>query len=223
MGVPRLVHVSTEAVLVGGRPIVNADETWPRPARPIGLYPLTKGLAEERVLAANSPELCTLIVRPRFIWGKGDTTLLPRIIEAVRRGQFRWIGGGRHLTSTCHVRNACEGMILAAEHGRGGEIYFLTDGPPVEMRAFLTDLLATQGVDPGARSIPLWLACTVALVSEKTYSLLRIRRPPPASRTAVELIGREITVNDAKARSQLGYVGWVTRIAGLEEMRTAPM
>ncbi len=76
-GVPKLVHVSTEAVLAGGPPIINADVIWPQAAKPIGLYPLTKGLAEARVLAANSPELTTVIVRPRFIWGKGDTSLLP--------------------------------------------------------------------------------------------------------------------------------------------------
>ncbi len=43
-GVPRLVHVSTEAVLVGvgSPPLVNVDETRPRPQRPLGLYALTK-------------------------------------------------------------------------------------------------------------------------------------------------------------------------------------
>ncbi|MBA3765901.1 MAG: NAD-dependent epimerase/dehydratase family protein, partial [Acidobacteria bacterium] len=71
-GVSRLVHVSTEAILVGGGKIINADEGWPRPARPLGLYPMTKALAEERVLEANSPELTTVVVRPRFIWGQGD-------------------------------------------------------------------------------------------------------------------------------------------------------
>src|SRR6185503_8088596 len=69
-GVKKFVHVSTEAVLVGGPRMVRADETWPRPKKPLGLYPITKGLAEERVLAANSPQMPTVIVRPRFIWGK---------------------------------------------------------------------------------------------------------------------------------------------------------
>jgi nucleoside-diphosphate-sugar epimerase len=43
--VPRLVHVSTEAVLVGDgrdyRPLVHVDETRPRLRRPLGLYALT--------------------------------------------------------------------------------------------------------------------------------------------------------------------------------------
>ena len=42
-GVRRVVHVSTEAVLVGGPPIVRADETRPLPDQPLGLYPETKG------------------------------------------------------------------------------------------------------------------------------------------------------------------------------------
>jgi nucleoside-diphosphate-sugar epimerase len=221
-GVPRFVHVSTEAVLVGDRPLVSADETWPRPSRAFGLYPYTKGLAEARVLAANGPELATMIVRPRFIWGRGDTSLLPKILAVVRAGRFAWIGGGRHLTSTCHVRNVCEGIVLAAERGRGGEIYFLTDGAPVEFRSFITALCRTQGVDPGARSIPLAVARKLAPAVETLWSTLRLHSEPPLSRTVVLLLGEEVTVNDAKARRELGYRERVTREQGLTEMVAAP-
>src|SRR6185437_7199560 len=114
-----------------GKPIVNADEARPRAVKPAGLYPLTKGLAEAAVIAAiTAGGLETVVVRPRFIWGKGDTSLLPELTETVKRGRFGWIGGGRHLTSTCHVRNVIEGALLAAERGKPGEIYFLTDGEP---------------------------------------------------------------------------------------------
>jgi nucleoside-diphosphate-sugar epimerase len=219
--VRRLVHVSTEAVLVGGRPIVRADESWPRPARPIGLYPLTKGLAEERVLAANAPALSTVIMRPRFIWGAGDTTLLPNLVERVRAGQFRWIGGGRFLTSTCHVANVCEGLLLAAERGGDAQIYFLTDGEPIEMRGFLAALLATQGVEPGSRSVPRWLARALAWASELAWRTLPLGGEPPITRTAVRLVGEEVTVDDGKARRELGYVGRMSREAGLAAMKTA--
>jgi nucleoside-diphosphate-sugar epimerase len=217
-GVARLVHVSTEAVLVGGRPIVNADETWPRPAHPQGLYPITKGLAEERVMAANSPTFATIIVRPRFIWGKGDSSVLPRVVEAVQTGKFSWIEGGYYPTSTCHVTNVCEGMLLAAERGRGGEIYFLTDGEPVEVRSFLTAMLHTQGVDPGRRSVPRWLAHLFAWGAELCWRIFHLKGMPPASRLAVRLIGEEVTVNDAKARRELGYQATISRDAGLAAM-----
>lgn len=218
VGVPRLVHVSTEAVLVGGRPLVNADETWPRPARPLGLYPWSKGLAEAAVLAANSAELATVVVRPRFIWGRGDTTVLPQLVQTVRAGRFAWIDGGRYLTSTCHVANVCEGLLLAAERGRGGEVYFLTDGAATEWRGFITALLRTQGLEPGDRSLPRSLARAIAWSGELAWRTFRLKGAPPLTRTTVRLIGEEVTVNDAKARRELGYASAMSRESGLAAM-----
>ena len=210
--VPRFVHVSTEAVLADGKPIIRADETRPRTTRPAGPYPLTKGLAEERVVAANSSGLATVVVRPRFIWGAGDTSLVPKIVEAVKRGRFGWVDGGHYLTSTCHIDNVVEGILLAAERGQPGEIYFLTDGEPVEFRSFMTELLGAYGADPGDRNVPLWLARAIAAVTNWMNQ-------PPISRTAIALIGQEVTVVDAKARRELGYTGHVSREQGLAEIR----
>jgi len=220
-GVQRLVHVSTEAVLVGGSPIRRAREDHPRPARPIGLYPATKAQAELLAIGANGPELAVVVVRPRLVWGRGDTSLLPQIADAVRRGSFRWIGGGRFLTSTCHVANLCAGMIAAAERGRGGEVYFLTDGEPVEMREFLGALLQAEGVDPGAKSVPRWVAAATAGMAEALWRGFRLRGKPPITRTAVKLVGEEVTVDDSKARRELGYTGVVTRDEGLRQMTAA--
>lgn len=109
-GAARFVHVSTEAVLADGKPIVRADETRPLPTRAMGPYPHTKRLAEQAVLAANAPGFATVVVRPRMVWGKGDTSLLPEFIDAVKAGKYAWIGGGRYLTSTCHVDNVAHGL-----------------------------------------------------------------------------------------------------------------
>lgn len=217
-GARRLVHVSTEAVLVGGGPIVNADETRPYPRYPLGLYPLTKGWAERQVLAANAPERETVVVRPRFIWGKDDTTVLAELVQAVKGGRFVWISGGRYLTSTCHVRNVAEGMILAAERGKPREVYFLTDGEPVEFRSFVTELLKTQGVTPGQRSAPRPLLSAVAFASELVWSALRLRSRPPITRSELKLVGEAVTVTDRKAREELGYRPVVTREEGLREL-----
>lgn len=207
-GSTRVVHVGTEAVLADGHPIVRADETRPLPARAMGAYPLTKGLAEQAAVAAGA-----VVVRPRFIWGRGDTSVLPEIVAQVRAGKFAWIGGGHYLTSTCHVDNVVEGMLLAAERGQPGQIYFLTDGAPVDFRDFMTKLLATQGVDAGTRSLPRWLVRT-------TVALTSWMKRPPLTRTAFALIAHEVTVDDSKARRELGYTGAKTIEAGLAEMRT---
>ncbi|MBN8724848.1 MAG: NAD-dependent epimerase/dehydratase family protein [Acidobacteria bacterium] len=217
--VAKFVHVGTEAVLVGGPPIINVDESRPKPAKPLGLYPLTKAMAEDRVIAANSPNLTTVVVRPRFIWGKDDTTILPRLVKSVKDGQFSWIAEGKYLTSTCHVRNVCEGMILAAERGRGGEAYFLTDGKPIEVREFFTKLLQTQGLDPGNKNLPRWFAKIIASGIEAFWKFSHLQMEPPITKTALKLMGEEVTVNDSKARRELGYNSPVTIEAGLAEMK----
>ena len=87
----------------------------------------------------------TVVVRPRFVWGRGDTTLLPTMVEMVRSGRFAWVGGGDHLTSITHVDNAVEGLILGALEGDPGNAYFVTDGDPVVFREFVSELLADAG------------------------------------------------------------------------------
>jgi nucleoside-diphosphate-sugar epimerase len=217
-GVRRFVHVGTEAVLAGGGPIRNVDETRPRAAHPIGLYPASKARAEARVIAANGAGLETLVCRPRLIWGKGDLSVLPRMLDVMRKGQWAWISGGRYLTSTCHVRNVVEGLLLAAARGRPGEIYFLTDGVPVEFRAFITAQARAHGVEPGERSVPRALLYAVAGVSEFAWRTLPLKGGPLITRTALLLAGEEVTVNDAKARRELGYVGRVNLEEGLAEI-----
>ncbi|MES0874108.1 NAD-dependent epimerase/dehydratase family protein [Sinimarinibacterium thermocellulolyticum] len=218
-GVPVLVHVSTEAVLADGTPIIDADETRPLPAHPLPRYPATKAEAERLVRAADGDGLRTVIVRPRLIWGNDDSSVLSKLEHAVNAGRFMWVDGGRYPTSTCHVDNLCEALLLAAEKGRCGEAYFVTDGEPVELRGFFTAMLRTRGVDAGERCVPHGVALALATVGEKLWELLRLKSAPPATRMAVRLIGEPVTVRDDKARRELGYVGRITREQGLSTLR----
>jgi nucleoside-diphosphate-sugar epimerase len=220
-GVRRVVFASTAAVLAGGKQMVDADESWPVPERPLGLYPWTKAVAERHVLEATGPSLETVAVRPCLVWGPGDTSTLPQLLSTARAGRFSWISGGRYPLSTCHVRNACEGFQLAAERGHGGQAYFLTDGPPVELRSFLTDLMRTQGVDPGQRSAPRGAVLAMAAMIELPWKVFPLKSAPPDHlRLVVETLGRACTATDAKARRELGYLGRVTVDEGMAELRS---
>jgi len=204
-GVRRFVHVGTEAALLAGRPLVEVDETAPlRPDSP-ALYSSTKARAEQAVLAANGERFETVVVRPRFVWGRGDTTLLPVIAEMVRTGRFAWIGGGRHRASTTHVDNTVEGLVLGADRGRPGNAYFVTDGEPVVFRDFVGRLLATQGLAAPTRSIPGPVAAVLASAGETAWRLLPLPGRPPLTRLAYWLSAQECTIRIDKAREQLGY------------------
>jgi nucleoside-diphosphate-sugar epimerase len=133
------------------------------------------------------------------------------MLKAVHEGQWRWIDGGHYLTSTCHVANAVEGALCAAERGVRGGVYFLTDGAPVEFRAFIGDLLRAAGADPGEKTLPRWVARVLA-------TLTAFLPNPPLTRTALALVSHEVTVNDARARRELGYAGKKSIAEGLAEL-----
>lgn len=176
---------------------------------------------EQFVREANSPELETVVLRPRFVWGTGDTSVLPGIIDKIQHGQFAWIGGGHQLTDTTHVDNAVEGLLLALDRGQPGQAYFVTDGAPVVFRDFATDLVATQGVEIPNRSMPYGLARGVATTAEFIWRVFRLKGQPPVDYLSVWISGQECTINISKATNELGYTPVITRENGLRALRAA--
>jgi nucleoside-diphosphate-sugar epimerase len=217
-GLRRFVHVGTEAALLAGQPLVEVDERAPLRFDSPALYSSTKARAEEAVIEANHNGLETVVVRPRFVWGRGDTTLLPRLADAVRSGRFAWIGGGHHRTSTTHIENTVHGLMLAARRGAPAGVYFVTDGEPVVFRDFITRLLATQGIDAPTRSVPTPVARAVAATSEAAWRLLPLPGRPPLTRLTVWVSGLETTIDITRAREELGYAPVKTIDQGLAEM-----
>jgi nucleoside-diphosphate-sugar epimerase len=204
---------------MAGKPLVNVDETAPlRPDSP-ALYSSTKAQAEQKVLAANRETFETVVVRPRFVWGRGDTTLLPAMVQMVRSGRFAWIGGGGQRTSITHVDNTVEGLVLGATRGRPGNAYFVTDGEPVVFREFVSALLETQGVTPPDRSIPAAPAGLLATFSETAWRALPLPGRPPLTRFTYWVSTQECTIRIDKARTELKYSPVKTKAEGLAELR----
>ena len=221
-GVGRLVHVGTEAAVLAGAPMVMIDERQPLRPDSRALYSASKARAEGDVLAASGDGLETVVVRPRFVWGRGDTTLLPALAAMVRAGRFAWIGGGRHLTSTTHVDNAVEGLVLAAAKGAPGAAYFVTDGKPVVFRDFVTRMLATKGLEAPTRSVPRPVAHALAVVGEAAWGAFPLPGRPPLTRFAYWVSALETTIDISRARAELGYAPVTTIDDGLAEMRGEP-
>jgi len=218
-GVQRAVQISTEAVLADGRPIVMADESRPMPAQFAGGYSRTKALAERAALAEAGDGFVVCAIRPRFIWGRDDTSGLPQLVDAARSGRLKWIDGGTYLTSTAHVANVAAGAIAALERGQTGQVYFITDGAPIQFRQFITAVLATRGVVAPAGSMPRWLVQAAIEVGTWLQSVSGGRIKPPLSKQEYATMAHEVTVSDARARKELGYAPVVTIEQGLAEMQ----
>jgi nucleoside-diphosphate-sugar epimerase len=217
-GARRFIHIGTEAALFHGQHMREIDERYPYPAHTPFLYSETKAAAEKLVLAADAPGFATLSIRPRFVWGPGDQTILPVLEAMVRSGRFVWIDGGRAQTSTTHIANLVHAVELALERGTGGNAYFVTDEGTTPMREFLTALLATRRVVPPDKSIPGWLARTLGTVTETAWRALGRTSDPPLTRFAAAMMSRDCTISTDKAQRELGYAPVISRSEGLKNL-----
>jgi len=219
-GVKRFVHISTEAALFYGQHMRDLDETYPLATRSPFPYSKTKALAEIAVNEANDPEVgfSTIILRPRFVWGPGDQTILPAILKMAADNIFAWIDGGKMKTSTTHIRNLVHGIDLALSNGGDGETYFILDGPPVTFRQFMSAYAQTAGTDLGDRAVPGWVVRTLANILEPLWRLAGSKTPPPITRFVAYILSRDGVLTDAKAQAGLGYKPLLTVDEGLQAL-----
>ncbi|WP_432381960.1 NAD-dependent epimerase/dehydratase family protein [Duganella sp. P38] len=218
-GVQQVIHISTESVLLDGQPLRNATEDQAFPHKPAGAYSRTKAEAERIALSYANEAMSVVVLRPRFVWGRDDTTALPQLSAAAREGKLAWIDGGGYRTSTTHIANLCAGVDKALQHGRNGQVYFITDGEPVVFREFITRLLATQGITAPDKSVPRALLGKIAAIGDLLAAISRGRIKPPITRQEYATMAVEVTLDIGKARKELGYAPVMSADAGLAELR----
>lgn len=219
-GLRRVVAVSAAAVVMGDpEPMLDVDERLPLQTRAFAPYASSKAEGERLLLAANGrrPGFETIAIRPPFIWGPNMPTL-DHMAETVRAGRFQWVGGGEQAMSTCHVDNLCDALLLAVDHGRGGEAYFVSDGENGTLKSVISALLATRGVVPKDRGVPFRLAWMMAGIMGAAWRLLGRSGEPPITRQMLRLIGKPFTISIAKARAELGYLPRVRFAEGIAAM-----
>lgn len=222
-GVRRVVHVSAAAVVMGRpEPMHGVTEDMPLQKMPFAPYATSKAEAEEVLLAANGRRagFSTVAIRPPFIWGP-DMPALDHMVDTVRAGRFQWVAGGGQALSTCHVENLCKALVLAADHGPGGEAFFVGDGEDTTLKSFLTRLLASRGVTPKDRSVPFNVAWATAGLMGAVWRTFRRKDEPPITRQMLRLIGKDFTIDIARARNQLGYVPVISPADGMRRMQAS--
>lgn len=224
--VPRLVYTSSPSVTFAGRDHCGADESLPYPGSFLNFYSETKALAEQEVLAANSPELATVALRPHLIWGPGDPHILPRLVKRARAGRLVRVGPGGNRVDITYVDNAAQAHLQAADRLEpgspvAGKAYFLSNDEPVELWPWIDDMLGRLGAPPVRRTLPLGAAQLLGSFLEWLYRLARLPGEPPMTRFLAAQLGTSHWYNIAAARRDFGYEPEVSVAEGMERVVAA--
>jgi dihydroflavonol-4-reductase len=204
-GIGRIVHCSTEAILMpphrANEPV--DEEISLELSDMAGPYTRSKYAGEQRARAAARDGMPVVIVNPTVPLGPGDRRITPPTALLAR-----FLGGGRVAALNCtfnlaDVRDIAEGMILAAENGRIGERYIL-GGQNLSMR----ELVVLIGQFTGKPLTPIWIPPTLALGAGLIGGWLATHithRTPAATAEGVRLALRSSPLDIGKARRELGY------------------
>lgn len=214
---PSVTHRATHPVEGLGADEVPYGEDFQAP------YAATKAIAERAVLAANSPKLATVALRPRLIWGPGDNQLVPRLAERARQGRLRLVGSGENFVDTTYIDNAAQAHFDAFEHlapgaACAGKAYFISNGEPLPMRELLNRLLAAVGAPPVTKAISFKAAYRIGAVCEKAWPLLRLPGEPPMTRFLAEQLCTPHWYSMAPAKRDFGYVPQVSLEEGMRRL-----
>jgi len=204
----RFVHVSTASVYDPFRPTVRAREDEAPVRRYVNAYGASKAAAE-LALAGRA-----IVLRPHAVYGPGDTTLLPRVLGAVRGRRLLAVGDGTQLISLTSVDNLVRACLLAASGPVDAGVFNITDAEPLILDEALRAILRERGIDAEPRYLPARLVEPVAAVAETACRLLRRSRPPTLTRYAVGHLAVERTLDISAAVRVLGYRPAPTSFAG---------
>ena len=226
-GVAALVYTSTPSVTFGLSDLEGVDESIGYSDHYDAFYGRTKAEAERRLLAAASSELGTVALRPHLVWGPGDTSLLPRLVQRGRSGALRRIEGPAKRTDVTYIDDVVQAHLLAAEcllaGGEkaarvSGKAYFLNSGEPIDIWEFIDKLLAAAGVPPIEKRISLRAALLAGWVFETVHALTRARGDPRMSRWIVRELTTSRWFDISAARADLGYEPGVSLDEGMQRL-----
>ena len=204
--VKRLVYVSTPSLYFGYSSRMNVKETDVLP-EPVSNYAATKILAEQEVDEAFAKGLPTITIRPRGIFGPGDTVISPRLMPRLRSGRLPIIGDGANVVDLTYIENVVDALLLCAESPTNtlGKKYNISNDEPIKLWEWLKKICDELGFQYPKIKISYPVAHGLAAALEAACTLIPTHPEPPLTRMAVNMIANSTTLDITAARRDLGY------------------
>ena len=227
--VGRFVFVSTSDVY-GLRDFHGeTEDELPLGAHPHNPYPEFKLAAEAHIRSKFSYDRYS-IVRPAQVWGVGDATLTPRIVDFLRGSPWIVHFGpwrGRNRWPLAHVRNVAAALVAAATLPEAaGRAFTVADDEHTSMEEFYRILARIYLPEKQFRSVtlPFWLGVVIGAAVSGLSNALNLKRPfMDPSHYALYAVSRNLDFSNAALKHLLAKAGvaLVTRDEGVRELERA--
>ena len=222
-GSRRFVHISTPSVYFRFTDQLDVREDLPL-GEPVNSYARTKRQAERLVLAETT--LDPILLRPRGLYGAGDTALLPRLLKAAASRALPLLRDGAAVTDLTHVDDVVSAVEAALDlppmpnAGPERRVFNISGGQPLAIREIVEAAAVRTGLSIRWRPLPVSLALGAARVSETICRLLPNRPEPPVTAYGIGIFAFSQTLDLSAARDTLGWSPRIDFQTGLERTFT---
>jgi nucleoside-diphosphate-sugar epimerase len=213
-GVQRVVHFSSLAVY-GNQHHRGTDES--APYRYGDIYTDAKIDSERAVFdLARDGAIEAVSVRPGFVYGPADRTLIPKILEALRAGKFMFVGDGSKQMNCVFVEDVVQAAMAASvTPGVSGRAYNITDGQIPALKEFIEFIAEYCELPLPARHVPPALAVAGCYTSEYVGHLVGVKHAPLMNISRLRFLYYNQAYSIERARRELGYAPRYTIREGL--------
>ena len=188
----------------------GTDETAPRADGGIDGYTRSKIESEDVVTEANVAGLKGVILRPGFVYGPADQTVIPKLLQRIRDGKFAYLGSGDQLMNNISVVNLREAIFAALtlpyeQVVAEGPQLNLTDPRLVTKREFIGSIAEGAGLKPPSKHVPLGVARGLARVLETIWRWRGREEGPLLSQARIKFLGLNLDFCSDRAKRTLNY------------------
>lgn len=141
------------------------------PCRPEGPYARSKYEAERRAIEiAKQSGMALTILRLATLYGEGDPGNMARLMKAIDRGRFVWVGNGLNRKSLLYKGDAGRAVMTTMNYSASGINIYNVSAPPLAMRDIVRGLAEALG-----KKIPEWhIPESPALAAAGMLSLITV-------------------------------------------------
>ena len=202
-GRPKFIFISSSSVYYRWAHQFNITENDPLSPRPVNRYAASKIRGERLVRQYSGP---WVILRPRAVFGPGDTVLFPRILTAARAGRLRRLVAhdGPVRGDLIYIDNLVDVITAAATRPEIVGEFNITNNQPVPIVDFLFDVFSRLSIPLPKRQVSTRSAMLIAGMLEYCYAALMPWREPPITRFGVHVFAYSKTFNVAKMLDTFG-------------------
>ena len=213
----RWVQISSMGIYPARHHYGTTEETEPDIA---GLDGYTKTKAEAEVILKRHMDehgFPAVILRPGFVYGRGDRHVIPRLIERIAAGQMKLIGDGERVLNNTYAGNLADAVLPAIEREESlGNAFNIRDERLVTRNEFV-HAIADYMMRPRPGHAPEGLARALVGPIEWFARLRGATQAPLLTRARVKFLTQNLDFSIAKAKTVLGYAPQVDFREGMEE------